>query len=166
MAATDTSLLFDLTHEAVHLVQARVGLDETFGRVPAWLVEGHAEHVALVTLQNVAPLSVVLRLAQRNGGVSPAARDGRLQSLRDLERLADWGRAEARDAELTYGQALYAAALLDARYGFDAALRILALVQGGSPFESAFVAVTGTDIDSFYADALDYTWQQALSVER
>src|SRR5579883_2847006 len=34
VAATDPSLLFDLTHEAVHLVQSAVGLDDTFGSVP------------------------------------------------------------------------------------------------------------------------------------
>ena len=40
VAATDPSLLFDLTHEGVHLVQAQMGLDDTFGSVPAWLIEG------------------------------------------------------------------------------------------------------------------------------
>jgi tetratricopeptide (TPR) repeat protein len=163
VAATDPSLLFDLTHEAAHLVQAEVGLDDSFGTVPAWLIEGHAEHVALATLQDVAPASVRLRLTQRHGGVSAASRAGRLLPLRSLESFADWGRAQARDAEQTYGQALYAAALLGSRYGFDAALRIVATVQAGAPFDAAFLAVTGVPAEAFYADALSYTQDQAVS---
>ncbi len=160
VAATDPSLLFDLTHEALHLVQAEVGLDETFGNVPAWLIEGHAEHVALTTLQDTAPASVALRLAQRNGGVSAAARAGRLLPLRELESFADWSRAQARDAEQAYGQALYAATLLGSRYGYDAVLRVLAAVQAGAPFDAAFLATTGVTPDAFDADALAYTRQQ------
>jgi tetratricopeptide (TPR) repeat protein len=163
VAATDPSLLFDLTHEAAHLVQAENSLDDTFGSVPAWLIEGHAEHVALMTLQDVAPASVGLRLSQRNGGVSAAARAGRLVPLRGLESFADWSRAQVRDAEQTYGQALYAAALLDQRYGYDAALRVLAAVQAGATFDAAFLAATGVTPDAFYADALAYTQQEALA---
>jgi hypothetical protein len=165
IAATDPSLLFDLTHEAAHLAQAEVGLDDSFGAVPAWLIEGQAEHVALATLQDVAPASVRLRLTQRHGGVSAAARAGRLLPLSSLESFGDWGRAQARDAEQTYGQALYAATLLDGRYGFDAGLRVVAMVRAGTPFEAAFLATTGVTPDAFYADALAYTQERALSAE-
>lgn len=165
VAATDPSLLFDLTHEAAHLVQAEVGLDDTFGTVPAWLIEGHAEHVTLVTLQDVAPASVGLRLTQRNSGLAAAVRAGRLLPLRNLESFANWSRAQTRDAEQVYGQALSAATLLDGRYGFDAALRILVGVQAGWDFDAAFLTTTGATPDAFYADALVFTREQALSAE-
>jgi tetratricopeptide (TPR) repeat protein len=165
VAATDPSLLFDLTHEAAHLVQAEVGLDDSFGAVPAWLIEGHAEHVALGTLQDIAPASVRLRLTQRQAGVSAAARAGRLLGLRNLESFGDWSRAQARDAEQAYGQALYAAALLDGRYGYGAALRVVSLVQGGAAFDAAFLSTTGVTSEAFYADALAYTQEGVLSAE-
>ncbi|HEY7063118.1 MAG TPA: hypothetical protein VII06_16685 [Chloroflexota bacterium] len=163
VAATDPSLLFDITHEAVHLVQAQVGLDDTFGTVPAWLVEGHAEHIAWMTLADNAPASVRLRLTQRNSGVAAAVRAERLLPLPSLESFGDWSRAQTRDAEQTYGQALYAAELLDDRYGPDAPLKILSTVQAGTPFDAAFQAVTGSPLDAFYADALAYTRQEALN---
>jgi tetratricopeptide (TPR) repeat protein len=165
VAATDPSLLFDLTHEAVHLVQAEVGLDDTFGTVPAWLIEGHAEHVALATLQDAAPASVGLRLTQRNAGVAAAIREGRLLPLRNLESFAHWSRAQARDAEQVYGQALYAAMLLDSRYGYDAALRMLVGVQQGWDFDAAFLVTTGVTPDAFYADAMAFTRDQVMSAE-
>jgi tetratricopeptide (TPR) repeat protein len=165
ISITNPSLLFDLTHEAVHLVQAEVGLDDAFAGIPAWLVEGHAEHVAAASLGTAAPESLRLRLGQRNSGVVPAARADRLLDLRRLERFRDWSTAQSANAEFTYGQAYYAAALLHERYGFAASLAMLHAVSTGWPFEQAFRTVTRTAVDSFYADALDYTRQQVLAAE-
>jgi hypothetical protein len=165
VSITNPSLLFDLTHEAVHLAQAEVGLDDAFGTIPAWLVEGHAEHVAAVLLRDAAPHSVRLRLAQRTGGVAAGVRANRLQDLRGLERFSDWGRAQAANAELTYGQAYYAVALLHERHGLNAPLRILHAVYSGWPLEVAFRVVAGTSLDAFYAEALDYTRRQVTPTD-
>ncbi len=162
VAITNPSLLFDLTHEAVHLVQAEVGLDDVFTGVPAWLVEGHAEHLAAVTLADRAPASVGLRLAQRGQAVAAAARANRLLDLRDLEHPTAWLRAQARSADLVYGQAFYAVALLHERHGVGMPLVLLQSVSAGVPFEAAFEAATGVPLARFYTDALEYTRQVTL----
>jgi tetratricopeptide (TPR) repeat protein len=165
ISITNPSLLFDLTHEAVHLAQAEVGLDDAFPTIPAWLMEGQAEHLGAALLSQAAPHSVRLRLGQRTSGVVAGVRADRLQDLRTLERFGDWGRAQAVNAELTYGQAYYAVALLHERHGVTAPLRILHAVSTGWPIELAFQVVTGAPLDAFYREALDYTRRQVLSAQ-
>jgi hypothetical protein len=69
------------------------------------------------------------------------------------------------NAELTYGQAYYAVALLHERHGVTAPLRILHAVSTGWPLDRAFQLVTGTSLDAFYREALDYTRRQMLAIE-
>ena len=161
IAMTNLELLWDLTHEAVHLTQAAAGLDDVFATAPAWLVEGQAEYVADVTLREVAPTSVSFRRVLRGRAVAEAARAGRLLDLRGLERFAEWGPAQTRDGELMYAQAYYAAALVAERYGQQAALALLRALHRGESAEGAFRAVAGTPLEAFYADALAYMRHRA-----
>jgi tetratricopeptide (TPR) repeat protein len=161
ISVSNLELLWDLTHEAVHLVQTAAGLDDVFAVAPAWLVEGHAEHTAALLLRDSAPASTRFRLGHRGNAVTEAIPKEALLNLRGLERFADWSRAQNRDAELVYGQAYYAAALIAERYGAGTALAVLRAEQTGQDLETAFRTATGTTAGDFYADALEYTRRRA-----
>jgi len=161
VAVSNLELLWDLTHEAVHLAQTTAGLDDVFTAAPAWLIEGNAEQVASVLLRDVAPTSTRYRLGHRGRAVADAASNDALLSLRGLERFSDWASAQARDAELVYGEAYYAAALIAERRGAGAALAVLQAQRDGQPFEAAFRAGTGLTPDTFYTEALTYARRAA-----
>ena len=156
VAVSNLELLWDLTHEAVHLTQTTAGLDDVFSVAPAWLIEGHAEHVAGLLLRDVAPTSARFRLGHRGRAVAEAAPNEALLDLRRLERVADWARAQSRDAEMVYGEAYYAAALMAERRGPGAEMAVLRAQRDGQEFETAFRAATGQTTEAFYADALAY----------
>lgn len=151
VALTNLELLWNLTHEAVHIAQAQMGLDDAFPRALAWLVEGHAEYVTDLTLRDVAPASVQFRRNQRGRTVSQAVQKDRLLGLRNLERFRDWERVQANDAELAYGQAYYAAALFVERFGADAVFAMLRDQRGGVAGDAAFRAATRLTPPDFYA---------------
>jgi len=156
VSISNLELLWDLTHEAVHLVQTTAGLDDVFAAAPAWMIEGQAEQVADALLRDVAPTSARFRLGHRGRAVADAATSDTLLSLHSLEHFSDWARAQSDDAELVYGEAYYAAALIAERYGPGTALAVLRAERDGKPFEAAFQAVTGVTPDVFYADAPAY----------
>ena len=95
--------------------------------------------------------------------MAEAVSTDRLFGLRGLERFGDWGRAQARDAELAYGQAYYAALLVAERYGAGAALAVLQAERDGRGLDAAFRAATGTSAEAFYVDALEYTRRRAVA---
>jgi tetratricopeptide (TPR) repeat protein len=143
LALTNYELLWNLTHEAVHLVQAAAGLDDAFPRAIAWLVEGHAEYVAGEVLREAAPDTARFRQQQRARVVARAAAEARLLSVPVLERFGDWARLGVGEAELAYGQAYYLAALFAERFGPAAVFTVLREQRHGAPAAVAFVAATG-----------------------
>lgn len=154
LALTNYELLWNLTHEAVHLVQAAAGLDDAFPRAIAWLVEGHAEHVAGEVLRVAAPETARFRQQQRARVVARAAAEGRLLSLPALERFGDWARLGVGQAELAYGQAYYLATLFAERFGPGAVFAVLREQRHGAPAAVAFAAATGgVSVGRFEAEA-------------
>ena len=143
VALTNYELLWNLTHEAVHLAQAAAGLDDAFPRTIAWLVEGHAEQVTETVLRDMAPFSTAFRRRQRGSVVAEAAEQGRLLSLRELEQFRDWDRVEPDTVALAYGQAYYAAARFVERFGAAAVFTLLRAQQAGATAAEAFRTATG-----------------------
>ncbi|HLI27852.1 MAG TPA: hypothetical protein VKZ60_12315 [Chloroflexota bacterium] len=168
IALNDYELLWNLTHEAVHLAQAAAGLDDVFPQAIAWLIEGQAEYVAGEVLSVVAPQSVAVRRQQRARVVAQAAAEGRLLPLSALERFSDWDRLGVGAADRAYGQAYYAAALFAQRFGPAAVFALLHAQRAGVPTPAAFAVVTGGATLAGFDQALREqfaTWAAADSGE-
>jgi len=167
IALNNPMFLFLLTHESVHLAQAAAGGDEVFrivfssadegsGSLPLWLMEGQADYLADLTLRDVAPVTAAFAVGERSAAVAQAGLAGRLLPLSALETAGGWRQAAARDYNLAYGEAYFAAAFLAERYGAGVTTTLLEAQRAGQRFEAALETVAGTTRQALYADALDY----------
>jgi len=143
-----------IAHELAHLSQQELAKPRVH-EVPRWIVEGHAEWVALGVVDRLGYGSYSVRRAQVTrsvvDGAIPAALLPGLDALARREQWGRWTRSLSHSA--TYGQAFLAVDRLTERYGRAKVIEFLSsftrLTDSRERWDSVFPISYGQFVDDF-----------------
>lgn len=137
--SADARLLVPLAHEMTHLVNDDI---ISIVRIPHWMAEGLAEHVAD---------------HMREGELAPAARAGRTWTLDKASDVIEWGTDPARDytpsdVSMAYAHAAHGVRYFVERFGMEAFWSLAREYAESRRWEVAFQMVTGMTWEAFGDD--------------
>lgn len=135
----DDQLLVPLAHEMTHLVNDAI---ISIVRIPQWMSEGLAEHVA----EHL-----------RAGDMAGAVRSGRTWTLDKASDVIEWGADPARDytpsdVSLAYAHAAHGVHYFVERFGMASFWDLAREFATSRSWDRSFVSATGTSWEAFGAD--------------